>query len=133
MFGAFAERLPEVRVAGVHDEGEHDAEAGVEHRRQDEVQQGAQGDAAVHLRVQARRAGDEGRYDQGQDDQLQQPHEQFARVGYQEDHVFGQLERSQSEAWNSEQNRWDTPALPARGRWNAVAPGRLSWLPTVSG
>ena len=53
---------------------------------------------AAHLSIERGRARDEAGNDQGEDHQLQQPHEELARVGHQPDGLGGEVQLSQGDA-----------------------------------
>ena len=60
---------------------EDQTNTGGEQRGDQEVEDGPEGDHAGHLGVETRGAGDQTRDHQGQDHQLEEPHEELARVG----------------------------------------------------
>ena len=83
---------------------------------------GGEGGGRSYLCVERSRARDEAGDDQGEDHQLQQPHEELARVGHQSDGLGGQVQLSQGDAedearddtWQRESN--DDELIEDRGR-----------------
>ena len=74
------------------DEDPDEADQRSQKRRDQEVEDGPEGDHTAHLGVEAGRASDEAGDDERQSHQLDEPHEELSRVGDQGDGGLLQVE-----------------------------------------